>query len=174
MRGLHPILGATVAALLAACAAQSAAPTATTSAPPPSAEPSVAPTVAATVSPTQPSSSTTPLAESYEPGATAPPDAIRVQLGTCCDLAFVPRELTVPAGPLKLFLVNLRNPEFPFDHDILIGTEIGKALARSPVIKHATSGVLTIEDMPAGNYVYWCEVNSHWERGMSGRLTVGP
>jgi plastocyanin len=175
MRGLQPTLGPIVAVLFAACSTQSAAP-ATTPSPLPTAAPSAAPTDAPTATAPPPGASSgappTALEEAFEPGATAAPDAIRVQLGTCCSLSFVPTDLTVAAGTVKLFLVNLRNPKSPFDHDIQIGTELGKALASSPVIKHATWGVLTIEDMPAGKYVYWCAVNNHYQQGMVGHLTV--
>lgn len=114
------------------------------------------------------------LDATFEPTASAPPGALEVRLGTCCRLAFVPTSLTLPAGRATLFLINPVNPDHPFDHDIRVGPEIGRALASSPVLKNGETGIWTIDDLPPGSYAYWCSVNQHYQQGMFGTLTVTP
>lgn len=173
---LHKVRSiAVVCVVTAACSAQSpigASPPATTL---PAVQPTAAPTAAATAAPTLPAATPLPtLATTFAPAASAPPDAIEVQLGTCCALLFEPYVLTAEAGTVALFLANYPNEEFPFNHDIRIGKVQGQAIASSPVLKNGETGLLTIDDVPPGDYVFWCSVDAHAAYGMVGTLTVTP
>lgn len=164
-----------VCVMTAACSAQSpagASPTATT---PPAVQPTPAPTVVVTAAPTPPAATPWPtLPATFAPGGTAPADAISVDLGSCCALTFVPYKLEAKAGTVELFLTNPTNRDAPFSHDMHIGTVQGQAFASSPVLKNSETGLFTIEGLAAGDYVFWCEVNSHDVGGMVGTLTVTP
>lgn len=145
--------------------AETARPTATVIASP---TPAPAPTIPPTATPLP------TLATTFEPAESAPPEAIAVQLGTCCALRFVPNILTAEAGTVALFLTNFPNEQYPYSHDIRIGKVQGQAIAVSPVLKNGETGLLTIDDLPAGDYVFWCVVNAHDAQGMVGTLTVTP
>ena len=166
---------AVVCFMTAACAAQSptgAGPTATI---PPAVQPTAAPTAAETAAPTLPAATPwSTLPATFEPGGTAPAGAIAVDLGSCCALTFVPYKLEAKAGTIELFLTNPTNEAAPFSHDMHIGKVQDQALASSPVLKNSETGLFTIEGLAAGDYVFWCEVNSHDTQGMVGTLKVTP
>lgn len=173
-------LGSIAAAcLVAACSAQApggATPTAANSQTARATNPSTAaPTPTQRPSPTIRAVGTiVPLDATFQPEASARTGAIPVQMGTCCRLAFVPTEITAKAGDVSLFLTNFPNNAFPFDHDLKIGHELGREIASSPRMKNGETGTLTIENMPAGEYVFWCAVEQHYQNGMVGTLTVTP
>ena len=159
---------ALVCLVVAACSAPAAIAPTSTPEPPGSTE-------VPSPSPTSPAASRLPMLDAtFEPGASPGTGAIEVQLGTCCQLRFVPSTLTARAGTVSMFLTNIPNADFPYPHDLKIGTEIGRAIAGSPVLKNGESGLFTIEDLPAGSYVFWCAVDQHYLQGMDGALTVTP
>ena len=174
-RSVYPIV-ATCLLVVSACS--SAAPAAPDSATPsPVALPTVLATPSSAPKPTPaPSPSPAPklLSATFTPGGTAPPEAIEVQLGTCCYPLFEPNVLAAKAGEVALFLNNPTNEEFPLNHDIRIGKVQGQAIASSPVLRNSETGLLTIDDLPAGDYVFWCSVDAHAAYGMVGTLTVTP
>lgn len=162
-----------------ACSAQAPAktPAGAPAGPSPSAKAvqTARPTARTVASPTVPAASPmASLASTFEPAASGPPEAVEVELGTCCALTFVPYSLTAKAGTLDLFLINPVNEEHPFSHDLQIGTVLGQPLASSPVLKNGETGLFTIDALPAGDYVFWCAVNRHYQQGMTGTLTVTP
>lgn len=87
-------------------------------------------------------------------------------------LAFHPANLTVAAGTFAIFLVN------PSDlsggpHGLAIGKRvIGDAIVSSHDVKLGDSAAFTVFGLPAGDYVIWCTIPSHWAAGMVGTLTV--
>ena len=137
------------------------------------ATPSAAPTANVTTAPA-PTATPNLLPSSFTPGGTAPAGAIEVTLGSCCALTFYPYDLKAKAGRVEIFLSSFPNEQNPLDHDMQIGPELLKPLVASPILKVGEEGLWVIEDLPAANYVFWCSVQSHYARGMTGTLAVTP
>jgi plastocyanin len=143
----------------------------TTAAPPSPSAPGASPTpLPATAAPAP----TPVLRATYEPAPSGPSNAIAVQLGTMTAARFVPDSITAKAGTITFFLTNPRNDTFPFGHDIRFGPEMFEPLAYSPVLPNRETGIFTVEDVPAGEYVLWCQFEGHFQLGMTGELTVTP
>jgi hypothetical protein len=172
IRRPSPIFGACVV-LFAACSAGSpgSATSSPATLPTVGAIASSAPTAKVTAAPTP-----TPelLPSTFTPGGTAPAGAIEVQLGSCCALTFYPYDLKAKAGQVEIFLSSFPNKQNPLDHDMQIGLELLKPLVASPVLDVGEKGLWVIEDLPPANYVFWCSVQSHYSRGMTGTLAVTP
>lgn len=87
---------------------------------------------------------------------------------------FQPDNLSISAGEAVFFLKNVpfefENPQ----HNFRIGQVMLETLASSEPLNPGRSGVLTIPDLPAGTYSYWCTIGAHWSAGMVGTLTVTP
>lgn len=172
---------ATIAAACLVATAACAAPSPGS----PSGPPATKITAVATANPTPSSRPTRPptpspgpavklLESTYTRGADAPKGAIQVQLGTCCTASYEPTELTAKAGRVVIFLKSFMNKDFPLDHNMLIGPEIGTPIVKSPTLDVGETGLWVIEDVPAGEYAFWCSIDSHYEFGMIGTLTVTP
>ncbi len=138
----------------------------------------IAPTVAATAdAPTDPPPTPTPLIvpieATFEPVGVAPDGAIEVAMKLDPGPVFAPTEITASGGIIKLFLTN---PDARYDaqHNFKIGVALRAESAGSPDILPGHSGVLTLEDVEAGKYIFWCTVQSHYLAGMQGLLTVTP
>jgi plastocyanin len=86
---------------------------------------------------------------------------------------FLPDELTVKAGRTVFFLTNVPGA-LPVTHNLAIGPTLREVLVRSRAVLYRRSAVFTVEDLPAGDYVFWCEVDEHAAMGMVGSLTVTP
>lgn len=149
-------------------------PTATAT---PEAPPGASPTAAPSEAPTPASTPTAvPLATfevSVEPATEAPPDAIAIELhieGTTP--LYNPNLITVPPGTIVLFLSN--TDPVRERHDFHLGPEVRQVQARMASIGGGTSVILTISDVPAGSYTFWCSIQDHYKFGMVGTLTVGP
>lgn len=140
--------------------AATTAPTATAAQPtdaPPSAEPTV-----------------TPIAATFEDADTAPAGAIDVQMTIAPAPVYVPAEITAPAGDVVIFLRNPTSAGIAEQHNFTIGPKLQEKQAASPDLGPGSSGVLTLADVPAGRYIYWCTVSAHYLAGMRGVLTVTP
>ena len=135
------------------------------------ATPTSAPTAKVTAAPTP-----TPelLPSTFTPGEAAPPGVTEVVLGSCCALVFYPYDLKAKAGRVEIFLSSFPNKQYPLDHDMQVGLELLKPLAASPILEVGEKGLWVIEDLPAANYVFWCSVQSHYAKGMTGTLAVTP
>lgn len=81
-----------------------------------------------------------------------------------------PGRLTVGAGRASFFLVNPK--ESGEDHNMSIKDPFGHVLARSIHVPVGSTGALVIENLPAGHYKIFCEVDAHAEEGMVGDLTA--
>jgi len=145
------------------------------------ASPATLPTVVATAT-SAPTAKVTPaptatpelLPSTFTPGGTAPAGVTEVQLGSCCALTFYPYDLKAKAGRVEIFLSSFPNKQNPLDHDMQIGLELLKPLVASPILEVGEKGLWVIEDLPAAQYVFWCSVQSHYSRGMTGTLAVTP
>ena len=84
------------------------------------------------------------------------------------DFNFKPNAMSVASGKVVFFLVN----SGPSAHDMLIADSTGKTLARSSLVQSGDTYTFTINNLPAGTYVFYCDVPGHKEAGMVGALTV--
>jgi plastocyanin len=84
------------------------------------------------------------------------------------DFNFKPKDLTVSAGKVVFFLVN----SGPAAHDMLVADSSGKTIARSSLVQSGDTFTFTIDNLPAGSYVFYCDVPGHRAQGMEGTLTV--
>ena len=116
-------------------------------------------TTAATVPATPVPTETTPTAPAA--GATA----LEVDADPSGALAFVQKTLTAKAGEVDITLKN----DAPVPHNIAVeGTDAGV----SDTVQDGGTAELTIANLPAGTYEYYCEVPGHRQAGMIGSLTV--
>lgn len=115
------------------------------------------------------------------PATAAPAGAITIEMAIdttrACPPApgcpyYSPVEINATAGTIVLYLANTSDAQ----HNILIGPAIGSPIAASPKVYGQRAVILTIEDVPAGSYAFWCTIDNgygpHFERGMVGSLIV--
>lgn len=103
------------------------------------------------------------------PGAPAHPESpaahaaatYRLSADSSGDLRFTRRRITASKGSVTL---RLSNPS-PLDHGIAIGRRKGKVVGTGGTSK------VTVTLQP-GTYTYYCPVDGHRARGMTGKLTV--
>lgn len=113
------------------------------------------------------------LVSTSEKASQAPPDAVSIDMGAFGPPRFTPDQVTAKAGEVVFFLKNVGD-QYEGYHDFVIGPVLYQGLARSPTINGGESVIFTIEDLPAGIYAFWCEVEQHASLGMVGALTVEP
>ena len=113
------------------------------------------------------------LAATSEEASSAPPGAISVDMGAFGPPRYVPDQVTVRTGEVVFFLRNVGDRYEGF-HDFVIGPALYQALARSPALEGGDAVIFTIEDLPRGDYTFWCEIERHASLGMVGTLTVDP
>jgi uncharacterized cupredoxin-like copper-binding protein len=87
---------------------------------------------------------------------------------TVMDFSFKPKTITVPAGKVVFFLTN----SGPSAHDMVIADSTGKSVARSSLVQSGDTFTFAIDNLPAGSYVFYCDVPGHRAAGMEGTLTV--
>ncbi len=85
---------------------------------------------------------------------------------------FAPTEITVTAGTIVFYLDNPSGAP----HNFLFGPDLDSPLVGSPKIFAGYKRLFTVENVPAGSYVFWCNIDNgygpHFERGMVGTLTI--
>ncbi len=84
------------------------------------------------------------------------------------DFSFKPKDISVSAGKVVFFLVN----SGPAAHDMVIADSTGKSAARSSLVQSGDTFTFTVDNLPAGKYVFFCDVPGHRAAGMEGTLTV--
>jgi len=87
---------------------------------------------------------------------------------TAMDFQFKPRAISVTSGKVVFFLVN----NGPSAHDMVVADSTGKAVARSSLVQSGDTFTFTIDNLPPGNYIYYCDMPGHRAAGMQGTLTV--
>jgi uncharacterized cupredoxin-like copper-binding protein len=88
---------------------------------------------------------------------------------TMTDYKFNPADINVKAGKANFFLVNSGG----VSHDLVVMSADGsKTLGRSELVQPGNSGVLTIDNLPAGNYSVICDQPGHANLGMKATLTA--
>ena len=93
------------------------------------------------------------------------PAPYRVLIGAA-SYAYQPSTITVPRGPVRFVVTNTA--------DILHGFEVeGHGLEEEIAeIQPGSTDSLTVELSETGDYVIYCPVDDHRQRGMTGRLMV--
>ncbi|HEY8136054.1 MAG TPA: hypothetical protein VIF08_08455 [Candidatus Limnocylindrales bacterium] len=85
---------------------------------------------------------------------------------------YEPTEISAASGSIVLYLDNTSGAP----HNFLLGHQIGAPIASSPKVYGSRAITFTIENVPAGQYTFWCSVDNgygpHYERGMVGTLVV--
>jgi len=98
-------------------------------------------------------------------GSGAPAGSTQVAV---MDFNFKPKDMTVSSGKVVFFLIN----SGPSAHDMVIADSTGKNVARSSLVQSGDTFTFTVTSLPAGKYVFFCDVPWHRAEGMEGTLTV--
>ena len=98
-------------------------------------------------------------------GGGQPAGSIKV---TMTEFKFDPATLDAKAGTLTFFLVNGGT----ISHDMVIADSSGTRLGASELVSAGDSAVLTVNNVAAGTYKYFCDQPGHEQSGMHGTLTV--
>jgi uncharacterized cupredoxin-like copper-binding protein len=87
---------------------------------------------------------------------------------TMTDYKFDPADIKVKSGKASFFLINSGT----VSHDMVVTSSDGKSLGRSELVQPGNSGVLTIDNLPAGSYQVVCDQPGHANLGMKGTITA--
>ena len=87
---------------------------------------------------------------------------------TLTEYKFDPSTISVTHGKVVLFLVNGGT----ISHDLIVRDSSGNRMAGSELISAGDSAVLTIDDLPAGTYTFFCDQPGHEQAGMKGTITA--
>ena len=94
-----------------------------------------------------------------------PPGSIRVDM---TEFSYTPKNITAPAGKIVFYLVNVGSNA----HTMIIRDGSGVRLAGSDLISAGDVSIMTVPNLPEGNYTIFCDVQGHEASGMVGTLTV--
>ncbi len=92
---------------------------------------------------------------------------LKVEANPNGQLSYVPSKLTAKPGNLT---IEFKNPQ-GLSHDIAVEDSSGKKLGTSELIAESST-TLSLSNLKAGTYHYFCTVPGHREAGMEGTLTV--
>ena len=92
---------------------------------------------------------------------------LKVEADPNGQLAYVPSKLTAKPGNVT---IDFTNPQ-GLSHDIAVEDSSGKTLGKSELVQEG-SATLSLSNLKAGTYHYFCTVPGHREAGMEGTLTV--
>jgi plastocyanin len=81
---------------------------------------------------------------------------------------FNPKDVSVQSGKVTFTLVNTGTT----GHDMTVADSNGKVVAKSEVVQAGDTNVFTIDTLPAGKYVIYCDLPGHRASGMEGTLTA--
>jgi uncharacterized cupredoxin-like copper-binding protein len=101
---------------------------------------------------------------------TPPPGAVRV---TLLDYSITPAKISVPAGPVTLYVTN----DGKTPHNFSIRSPRGSSGSSSKIVVHSSdlrpgqAGVI-VATLSAGEYTFFCAFAGHESLGMSGDFTV--
>jgi len=87
---------------------------------------------------------------------------------TLTEYKFDPSTISVAHGKVVFFLVNGGT----ISHDLVVTDGSGNRVGASELISAGDSAVLTIGNLPAGTYTFYCDQPGHEQAGMKGTLTV--
>ena len=92
---------------------------------------------------------------------------LKVEADPNGQLAYVPSKLTAKPGNVT---IDFTNPQ-GLSHDIAVESSSGKTLGKSELVQEGST-TLSLSNLKAGIYHYYCTVPGHREAGMEGTLTV--
>lgn len=92
---------------------------------------------------------------------------LKVEANPNGQLSYVPSKLTAKPGNVT---IDFTNPQ-GLSHDIAVEDSAGKKLGTSELIQESST-TLSLSNLKAGTYHYFCTVPGHREAGMEGTLTV--
>jgi plastocyanin len=84
------------------------------------------------------------------------------------EIAYDTGSLTAKAGNIT---IDFNNPNAGLGHDVCVETTDGSQLGCSDVVT-GKSTTLDLQNVKAGDYEFFCSVDSHGDLGMKGTLTV--
>jgi plastocyanin len=84
------------------------------------------------------------------------------------EIAYDTNSLTAKAGNIT---IDFNNPNAGLGHDVCVETTDGSQLGCSDVVQ-GKSTTLDLQNVKAGDYEFFCSVDSHKDLGMKGTLTV--
>jgi len=87
---------------------------------------------------------------------------------TLTEYKFDPSTISVNHGKVVLFLVNGGT----ISHDLIVTDSSSHRMAGSELISAGDSFVLSIDNLPAGTYTFFCDQPGHEQAGMKGTLTA--
>ncbi len=87
---------------------------------------------------------------------------------TMTEFKYDPSSITVPHGKVVFFLVNAGT----VSHDMIIVDGSGNRVDASDLVSPGEATVLTVNDLAAGTYTFYCDQPGHRANGMQGTLTV--
>jgi plastocyanin len=87
---------------------------------------------------------------------------------TLTEYKFDPSTLSVGHGKVVFFVVNGGT----ISHDLIVTDSSGTRVAGSELLSAGDSAVLTIDNLPAGTYTFFCDQPGHEQAGMKGTLTA--
>jgi uncharacterized cupredoxin-like copper-binding protein len=87
---------------------------------------------------------------------------------TLTEYRFDPSTISVAHGKVVLFVVNGGT----ISHDLIVRDGSGNRVAGSELLSAGDSAVLTIDNLPAGTYTFFCDQPGHEQAGMKGTLTA--
>jgi len=99
-----------------------------------------------------------------------PPGAVHVSL---LDYSITPAKVSVPAGPVTLYVTN----DGKTPHNFFIRSPRGSNGSSSKIVAHSgdlnpgQAGVV-VATLPAGDYTFYCAFAGHEQLGMVGDFTV--
>ena len=87
---------------------------------------------------------------------------------TMTEFSYSPSTLSVPAGKVTFWLVNSGSAA----HDLIIRDGSNNRVAASELVQAGDSQAFTVDNLPAGEYTFFCDQPGHEQSGMKGKLTV--
>ena len=87
---------------------------------------------------------------------------------TMSEYKFDPSNISVKSGKVTFFLVN----QGSLQHDMVVQDKSGATVGKSDLLGAGDQSVFTIDNLPAGQYTFFCDVPGHRQSGMQGTLSA--
>ena len=98
-------------------------------------------------------------------GTAQPSGSIKV---TMTEFKFDPSNIVVPHGKVVFYVVNAGTVA----HDMIVADGSGNRVAGSDLVSSGEATVLTIDNLAAGTYSFYCDQPGHRDSGMQGTLAA--
>ena len=98
-------------------------------------------------------------------GTAQPSGSIKV---TMTEFKFDPSNIVVPHGKVVFYVVNAGTVA----HDMIVADGSGNRVAGSDLVSAGEATVLTIDNLAAGTYSFYCDQPGHRDSGMQGTLAA--